>query len=219
MKLKTILCAAACLLLPQTVPAAGTGITVKAGTLGLGLELQQALTKRFALRVGLNDYTYEYDTTKDDVNYSFDFNLESKALMLDWHPFAGTFRLTAGMYRNDNALNGQAEAASSYQIGNRTYTPSEIGTLYSDITFDDTATYFGLGWGISPDSDGGFGIAVDLGLLKQGTPTVDLRAEGGTLVSDPQFQSDIQQEEQNLQEDLEEFDVYPVVSLGLSYRF
>ena len=52
----------------------------------------------------------------------------------------------------------------------------------------------------------------------QGSPTANLSATG-PIASDPGFQADLAKEENNLQDDLDNFEYYPVISIGFNYRF
>lgn len=206
------------LTLPLHAMAAGPGVTAKAGTLGLGVEASLGVTDMFTVRVGANRYDYQFDATEDDITYDFEYQLESNTAILDWHPFSGTFRISAGLVDNGNRIAGIAKPASDYSIGGNTYTANEIGSLNGVVDFDDTATFLGIGWSTTGGSDTGFGLAVELGVLKQGSPSVDLTADGG-IISDPQFQQDIQDEEDALEAELSDYDTHPVVSIGLSYAF
>ena len=48
---------------------------------------------------------------------------------------------------------------------------------------------------------------------------MSLTATGGTLVNDPAFQAQLVQEEQNLQDEINDYEVYPVVQAGLTLSF
>lgn len=205
-----------CLLLLPAAALAETGITAKGGTLGLGVELNQSFNEYLGLRVGLNDFSYSYDTTEDDIEYNFDLELSSKSLLLDIHPFGGNFRISAGILKNDNQFQGNAASQSSYTVGNNTYTPQEIGVLSSTVGFDDTAPYLSLGWAQQLE-DSGLGFALEIGAIMQGEPEATLTATGA--LSNPQLQDDLQREEESLENDMKDFDTYPVISFGISYKF
>ncbi|MGD8379729.1 MAG: hypothetical protein PVI56_08970 [Gammaproteobacteria bacterium] len=208
----------AALCLANTVAAANSGIELKASTLGLGIEFAHNFNDYIGARVGFNNFSYHYNDTQGGVDYNMDFKLRSYDALVDWRPFGGSFRVTGGLVHNSNRVHGTAASANSYTIGTTTYTPAEIGTLTGDVQFDPTAPYLGFGWGMSP-ADTGFGTSIDFGVVRQGTPQTSLVAEGGTLVSDPQFQSDLAQEQQQFQSDANSFRTYPVVSIGVNYRF
>ncbi len=118
---------------------------------------------------------------------------------------------------NDNRLEATAAPTEIEFIGDSPYTPAQIGTLNGVIRFDDAATIAGLGWDWSRNK-GKFGMSFDMGVVSQGDPVVDLRATG-TAANNPAFQSDLAAEELQVQEDLEDLDVVPYMSLGFVLRF
>ena len=61
-------------------------------------------------------------------------------------------------------------------------------------------------------------MTFDLGVVFQGPPRVSLTATG-TASSNQTFQNDLRMEQTSLQEDLNVFKHYPVVALGISYKF
>ncbi len=111
-----------------------------------------------------------------------------------------------------------SKATASYQIGDTTYNAGEVGTLKGKIDFNDIAPYLGLGWDTSFGKDKGFGFLFELGAIYQGSPDVDLSADG-LLANDQTFQNNLAKEEENMQSDVDDYKFYPVVSLGLNYRF
>jgi hypothetical protein len=219
-KIHSVLLAATLLAMGTTANAADSGgiaVEVKAGTLGGGAEVNYAISPMFTVGVGINKYSASTDDTADDIDYDVDLDLQSIALLANYHPFSGTFRLTAGAMLNNNELNMTAQPNGSYDIGGVNYTPSQVGTLEATVDFNSIAPYAGIGWGKSASS--GFGFTLDVGVLFQGSPNVSFKAKGGTLSNDPSFQSDLKQEESNAEDDIEGFDMYPVASLGINYRF
>lgn len=205
------------LLFAGSAAAEGFGLGVKAGTLGLGIEGTFAFSEHFSLRAGINNYSYDFEETASDIQYNTELDLKSGALLLDWHPFAGVFRVSAGYVRNKNALSLRATPTTSQTIGDTTYTPAEIGTLSGDVTFKKNVPYFGIGWGNAARGKG-FGFSAELGAVLQDKPNVALRSDG-TLAANAAFQADLREEEQEAQQDLDDFDTYPVVSFGVSYSF
>lgn len=219
MKTTIRLVAAAALALPAIAAAEGFNVSARASTLGLGADVGYAFNDYVNLRVGFNNYTRDYDTTEDDIDYEFDLELDSTAIMLDYHPFGGTFRLTAGMLDNKNELNGQAASNGDIEIGSTTYTSAEVGTLYSNVKLGDSnPLYVGLGFSQAL-GDAGWGFGFDVGMVLMGKPTLTLTPEGGSLTSDPNFQADLEAEEQAAQADLDDFENYPVIALGLTFQF
>ena len=195
-----------------------TFIGVKGGLLGAGIELERTFTDTISARIGVNYFPYDYTGTEDDIEYDFDLDLMSLGLFLDWHPFMGSFRFTGGVMYNGNSLDAEAEPSVTYEIGDQTYTVSEIGTLNGEIDFNDFAPYVGLGWNTAFGKDRNWGFIFELGVMFQGSPTADLSATG-PIASDPAFQAELAKEENNLQDDLDNFEFYPNISIGFNYRF
>lgn len=213
-----VLCAGVYALNPSIANADGVGIGVKAGTLGAGVEASVSLVSNLNLRLGANKFKYEFDDTLDDIKYNTELDLNSQSLMLDWHPFGGSFRLSAGVFRNRNEVSAVGTPTTGAQIGDTFYSPAQIGTVSGTVSLDPSASYLGIGWGNAVGKNKRFGFIVDLGVLFQKSPDVTLSTTG-LLSSDPGFQADLRQEELNIEADIEDFEAYPVVSLGFSFRF
>jgi hypothetical protein len=56
-----------------------------------------------------------------------------------------------------------------------------------------------------------------MGVLLQGSPKVDFSADG-LIADDAGFIAELKREEANAEKDLEAFQVWPVISVGVSYR-
>ena len=52
----------------------------------------------------------------------------------------------------------------------------------------------------------------------QGSPEVTLSATG-PITSDTTFLAELAKEEDNLQDDLDSYEFYPIISIGINYRF
>lgn len=202
------------LLVAGPAAAEGFALGVKAGTLGAGVEATYGLSERFNLRFGLNGYKYEYEETASDIRYDAELDLASGAAMLDWHPFAGVFRVSLGYVRNDNRVLLTATPTGTVDIGGQDFSPAQVGTLSGEVTFEENVPYFGVGWGNAARAKR-LGFSVELGAMFQDAPEVSLSSTS----ADPMLQSRLGAEEREIEQDLENFEIYPVVSLGLSYRF
>jgi hypothetical protein len=191
-------------------------IGAKIGMLGLGVEYAYRVNDVITVRAGLNRSSYSFDGTESGIDYDLELGFDSMMVGVDFHPTKRAFRLSLGGLKNDNSIVAQSSATQSFDIGGTTYQASDVGTLRGAIGFDAFAPYAGIGWDFMRDRS--FGISFDLGLLRQGSPNAQLTATG-PILSDPQFQSDLAIEERELQDALDEFDLYPVVNLGFIFRF
>jgi hypothetical protein len=195
---------------------ADVGANFKAGTLGLGVELTKSFGEKFSVSLGFNSYDIKTTDSASDIDYDFDFELQSVALLANYHPFGGGFHVTGGALHNQNELKLTGKpTGSSYVINGQTYTAAQVGTLNGTLVFDNTAPYLGLGWGNRPDSR--VGVSFDIGALYQGSPSLSLSATGA--LSDPALAANLEQERRSAEEDLSDFKWYPVVSLGVYFHF
>lgn len=209
--------------LGATSAQAAVGMTLKVGTQGVGADMTIGIHEKVNARVNLNSFSYgktinadEDDDGSGGGTISPQLKLLTIGALLDWHPWAGGFRLSAGCYLNKNKLDLTADLSDTVEINDRDYTLSNLG---GTVDFNSLAPYVGLGYGNAAGSNGHWHFSFDIGVMFQGAPQVDLRA----TVNDPTIQSqldaDIAEEEKTLEDDLGVFTIYPVISLGVSYRF
>lgn len=205
----------------QDAPQIGLGL--KLGTTGVGLELSRGLGERVVLRGGYNVLTLDESIEDTDMTYDAELKKDSLSLLLDWHPWAGAFRLTGGVHsHSDNSLEiiAQPDTGGTYTINGRTYAANNIGVLDGVIGLEKTTPYVGIGWGHAAKATG-FTFLLDVGLQFQDSPGVKLSVDTCSLpvAVCAQLNSDIQAEVVQLEKDIEDYDFWPVVNLGLHYRF
>lgn len=193
-------------------------VSAKASTLGLGLEGIARINSRLNGKLGVNAFQYEYDTTKSEIEYDLDLELLSFSALLDWFPFGGQFHITGGLLANQNCLKLDAKSTATYEVGGATYSAADVGSLKGELDFEEMAPYAGIGWGNPFNKEGNWSIAVDSGIVFQGSPNVELSTDG-LLAGNAAFLANLTREAENLEDDLDEFEFYPVVSVGFAYRF
>jgi hypothetical protein len=207
---------AALVLIHSNAVAQEHAVGGKAGLLGIGVEYSYSIGERLAVRGMLFGSSYSFDGTESGIDYQFGLNFDSFGAAIDLHPFTGAFRLSAGLLVNDNGLDATSTPANSITIGDTVYAPADVGTLSADIGFNGTAPFVGIGWDWSRSKR--FGFSLDLGIVKQGSPKVSLRASG-PLLGDAAFAADLAAEEAQLEDSLDDFDALPFASLGFAFRF
>jgi hypothetical protein len=218
MKFARLIVAAVFFLGMTGVASAGAGLGIKVGSLGIGAELTKSLTDKVNVRVGGNFFNYSYEGTEDDIDYDFKLKLKNFTGLIDLHPSGGAFRLSGGLVSNSNVLDATGTTTGNYSIGNGTYSPSQVGTLAAKVDFKKAAPYAGIGFGNAGSDGTGVGFVFDLGVVFSGAPKVALNANGSAS-SSSSFQSDLRREEASLQEDLNVFKYYPVLAIGISFKF
>jgi len=196
--------------------AEGHAVSARVGMLGVGIEYAYPLGERLAIRGGINGSGYAFDQSESGIDYEFELDWDSISVAVDFHPTKGPLRLTGGLMRNDNGLSVLSSISNDVTVGGATYTPAEVGTIRGAVGFDGTAPFLGVGWDWSRTRR--FGVALDLGVVSQGSPKVSLSADG-SLVGDPAFEADLAAEQAELQDALGDLDLVPFASFGVVFRF
>jgi hypothetical protein len=190
-------------------------IAAKAGTLGIGGDLTTDLMPQVNLRAGVQWMAFGLSAELADIDYDLDVDFLNPLVLIDWYPFNGSFRVSGGVLFNGSELHLRATSHQSIEIGDQTFTPAQYGTLKGDVDFRPVAPYIGIGWGNALDPDKRWGIVSDIGIAFTGSPNVDLTATG----PDPAVQTQLAQEERDIQDDLDAFKFFPVASISLFFRF
>jgi hypothetical protein len=148
--------------------------------------------------------------------------LFSGLIVADWHPFGGVFKITGGLLINDNKVSGTGEATpgnvATFTINDTIYNAADVGNLEADISYNTVAPYLGIGWGNPVSKDSNWTFFCDIGVVFMGSPDVDVRASG-VLARDEIFMTNLEQERRDLADELDSYKYYPVVTLGISYKF
>jgi len=193
-------------------------IAARAGTLGLGGDLMVNVLDDLNLRLGVGAFSLDFDGERSDIDYDFGMDMLTFPVTLDWYPFDDKLHLSAGVVLNETDVDVDSTYSGSVEINGVTYTASEVGVLSGDFGFDNVAPYIGIGWGNAFGKSRRWGFVTDLGVAFIGSPDVSLSATG-TLASDPTFRANLAAEEGDLEDDLEDFKIYPVLSANLYFRF
>ncbi|MFK7887682.1 MAG: hypothetical protein AB8G16_12560 [Gammaproteobacteria bacterium] len=212
------LCSAASLLLLAAPAQADDDFWVgaKAGTLGLGLEATWRPVPYLDVRGGFNAFSYDDTRSESGVEYDAELDLSTFYATANLRVPLSPFRATVGIFSNGNEINLQSNDAQQFTIGDQTFNASDVGTLNGNVTFDSVAPYAGVGLDFRMFDT--VGLHIDAGVLFQGEPQLALVADG-LLATDPTFQAELEQERADVQSELEDFEYYPVVSIGLSVNF
>lgn len=198
----------------------GRGLTGKIGTLGYGAELNFGISDSVSARVGFNNYSYKYNANSSAVNYDFKLQLQTASAVVDWYPFAGSFRSSIGLlYDNNKVSFGANPTGGSFIINGVTYSTAQVSSLQGTITFNKAAPYIGIGWGNPVAKDKGWGLVSDIGVLYQNTPKIDLAVTCTDPLICAQLQTDAMAEHTKLQNDFRNYKWWPVVSIGIFYQW
>ncbi len=205
---------------------------VAAGTLGIGAEIGVGVAEQLRLRGGVNYLQFSFDSTISNIDYEMEPEFKNGSLLLDWYPFSGSFRVTGGLFINGNeiALSGQprqdtllGDYAIPDEYAHLSYLADSV-KINGTVDFNTIAPFFGIGWNSNIEKEKGWGIAFDMGILFQGKPqvsslTASADAPLGNYANHPLVLEALEQERQAIEDDLEDFQYYPVATLKLNYTF
>jgi hypothetical protein len=210
------LLAALCMMGTTTSVAADRfGVGVKVGTYGFGADFGVSVNDVVSFRVSLQRADLSLTETYDEVEYDGDFTFGGEGVMADIYPFKGQFHITAGLFSNRNRADLSGTVTEPVEIGDNIYTPAEVGTLSGTIEFDSTAPYAGVGWGNTSRGDNRVRFVFDVGLLFQGSGRIDDLTSSTGLVSD----EDLATEVATIEDDIKDYDFWPVLNFGIAFRF
>ena len=193
------------------------GLGVQAGTLGVGPVVTVTPASWFTLRGDFGWLKFDQDVSSGGTDYVVAFDYASGGLLADLYPFGGPIRLTGGARFGSNAFGVEAEVADGWEIGGVSYPVEALESVSGTVVFDDdVAPYVGIGIG-NPARAQRWIAMLDVGVVFQ-SATVTLDAVGAAADTEA-FQSNLAQEEADLQEELDAYELYPVVTLILGYKF
>jgi hypothetical protein len=206
---------------------AQTSLALGAGAAGLSLDVGQEWSPELGGRLGVAGFQItRHDLALADNRYDATARLESGRALLDWHPLANGFRLSAGLVLDSNRATGITVPAAdgTITIGRLRLPVGLVGSLAGKVDFAPLAPALSVGWGSRPQPHrlGGF---FDLGAQYQGRPRITLTPEipPGSPLDNPAARAllatQIVAEEDKIESRIDRYRVYPVLQFGLLYRF
>lgn len=222
MSKKTVyaLAAALAMALPSAA-SAQISIAARGGTLGLGGEAAFGIGSKLAIRGGIGSTAYHYDGTFSDKTFTVDLPSSIWNVGVDLYPGLGGFHISAGLL-NRKQFDFTGNYTGSAEIGGTTYTGniSLVGNMKNDR---ETAPYAAIGFGRTTKR--GLGFSLDLGAASMGNGNINFTSvtcttSGGADCTSQISQSDIDQEERNVEDDLGyALKVHPIISLSVHFGF
>ena len=197
--------------------ANGVSVGLTGGTLGVGPEVAYRFSDTLGVRGNLTFLGVSRAVESDGIEYDGDLKLGSGGLMLDVHPGGSGFRISAGARINNNKVKLSAQPTEDVEVGDETYTPAKIGVLYGNVEARDIAKTLTIGW--AGGKTRGLKIGIEAGAMFHGSPKVEDLKATGSLASDPEFKASLLEEEQEIEADLDNYKIYPIVQIAVGYRF
>lgn len=210
------------------------GIGVKVSTLGAGIEAATPLTRRLNVRGGVNMMRLSHTFTDSGIQYDAHLRFQSAEAHLDWFPVWG-FHVSPGLlFYNGNqiAANAMVPGGQTFSISGTTYEsdPTAPVTGTGKLDFVKVAPSLMLGVGnLIPRNGRHFSFLFEVGAAYEGSARVSLNLAGnvcdttGTVCraisSDPTVQANVQGQQVKIQNDVNPYRFFPIVSLGFGFNF
>jgi hypothetical protein len=207
---------------PSPAPSSSTdaNVAIRFGTLGLGLEASKLVTGHLGVRVGGAFFSVNSSPSRAGISYQASVKLHSGYGLVDFYPSErGSFHLTGGVWTNPLTLSGTGQPGGSgtYTINGHSYTASQVGSLTLEAKFPSVSPFAGLGFGTPANRHSGLKFLFDIGAVI-GQPTVSLTSTAAA--SNAQLANDLAAQIATTQSDFRKnLKVYPILALGVGYRF
>lgn len=195
--------------------SAGVGIS----TLGLGANVGYKFNESFKIRGIVNYFQYSKKFNDDELALSTKLRLLTAGIMGDWHFAQNGFRLTGGLVYNGNRFKMNGTPSRNVVVNGRTYTPAEIGEVQGTLDFRPIAPYIGIGYDSGHEKKCGFAFTAEVGVLFQGKVRGKVNKITGALASQARAINDMKDYTVAEVNKSRLIKTYPVLSIGLSYKF
>jgi hypothetical protein len=143
-------------------------------------------------------------------------------VILDLHPFGGSFFISGGVYFNNNSVSvdgfiGPEDFTPAYQAYD--FLANQV-SLSGDVEFNPLAPYLGFGWRTNSGASG-WGFGLELGVLYQGAPDItNLRINAPVDISTTEsVRQFLAEQASEIEDELSWFEFYPVASVMFTYHF
>ena len=215
--------ALAVILTPVSASAEGrNGLTVGVGTLGVEGIYTRNLNGFFDLVLGFSSLNYD-DTFSQADGTSFDASatIEAPRVGLQFFPL-GFLNMEVGMVMGspEIGVNVRPDDSGEFLIGNESYSTSDVGYLRGEVGFENDSAPYVL-FGIGRNVGGGLGLSLSAGAIQYGSPVANLSTQECQLglLQCVALAADVELEEIEINNELDEFELWPFLRVGLTYSF
>jgi len=203
----------------QSSGEAKFGVGIGVGTTGATVEAKFAPNDIVGVRGSFNFLTADGELEDDGIIYEGDIDATTFGGFVDLAPFKNGFVISGGAYLGDKTFDLNATPDVNVQIGDQTYSPSEVGTLTGQAEVASFAPYAGLGYDgfIAGSKDWSFNARA--GVMFTGSPKVELVSVNGSLSNNAQLRQELDAEIADIEDEADDFQYYPVLTIGVARRF
>lgn len=197
-------------------------IGIEGGTTGLGGSVGWRFSDHLGVHGGINYFSYSHDEEIEGINYDAKLKLLSEPLTLDWYPWKErSFRVSIGALFNQNRLSGQGfgNPADTVEIGGDPYGWAAVGPLTIKIKHEPVAPYLSIGGNLFYFDDAHrWAFTGEIGVFYTGDASVELSRNTGAVPL-PGIDPSLEREEREIEDEANDFPIWPVVKVGISFSF
>ncbi|MDE1175222.1 MAG: hypothetical protein PW789_01280 [Edaphobacter sp.] len=208
-------------------------VGLKATSLGAGVDVATPLSRHLGLRGQFNYIGLSYGFDVDGVHYSTRFDLHSGSVSLDYYPSARhTFRISPGIlfFGNSAKAHLTVPPGGNFSLGDNNF----INSVDDPVAGDAQAKFHhtvgpmvAFGYNLIGHRDSRFTMPVELGVAYSGSAQININLNGTacnpegcfTFADNPEAQASLQDEIAKINRRLSDIPVYPIISIGATYRF
>ncbi|WP_322014880.1 hypothetical protein [Paraburkholderia sp. J12] len=189
----------------------GVGTDGITGGLGFSIEPHDNIRAEFS------GFSLSHGFNSDGLHYDGTYKITHGGLFVDFFPAPNVvgLRVTAGMLIGDDNLSGDATPMNGTYTFNGVTVPAGGETVHAKASYPTVRPYLGVGFGHNPLKRG-FSVTFDAGVT-YGKPHVDFDVPADLVAL--AGQQNVNAEEQSLQNKANDLKFYPIVRLGVTYRF
>lgn len=197
-------------------------VYAKIGLPGLIVGYARPLGERLAVRADFGTTGSFTRTEREDaIEYKGKLKYGRVAILGDYFPLGGGFRLTGGLTFNDTSLtlDAQTQPGSSLTVNGKTVVLQGGDRFRAKAEFPKVTPYIGLGWG-HQRAEKGLGFVADIGAsIGRAKVRIDENISSNPAYAGAISASDVEAEKQKLRDGVAKVNIQPQISIGLRYVF
>ena len=217
--------------------AYGIAFDINVGTQGVGMSVGYEFNKYLKMRLRGAYLDIGYNGSWGDGDGEINFDGSNAGIIFDVHPFGGVFHLSAGLNFSKSTISATASTtheanAGTYDLGG--YIFDVVGneaTIEGEYSWNNLQPYLGIGWSTDGEGDSSLYFTFDIGVNFIGTGKFKITSiKGISNVTGPDgtdlglatkeiAEEAIREEGKDFFKIADSIVIYPVIQLGLGYRF
>lgn len=193
-------------------------ITPQISTLGVGVNIGKYIYSDLAIRANINGILdFSKNVSVSGINYRSKLKLFNMGLLADYYPFNNGFKVTTGIYYNQNKLQAHT---NQFKYKGQVYNTNELGDFNASGKFNQWAPYIGIGYTLKQEK--GWSFSGDLGVMYQGSFSSNYKFNCSSVLcqnSNKSITKIMEDSKSEFDKKVNEYKFFPVMSIGAIYRF